>query len=128
TLLPAQPEGQKGEVVPINGADIYYEEYGSPDGQAVLLLHGGLGNGDYFVNQIPALTDTYRVIVMDSSGHGRSSFDDKPITYALMAEDVLGLMDHLKIDKADIVGWSDGGIIGIEIALTHPERLNRVVA
>ncbi|MGI9253441.1 MAG: hypothetical protein ACR2J8_06830, partial [Thermomicrobiales bacterium] len=46
TLLPVQPEGQKGEVVPINGADIYYEEYGKPDGQAVLLLHGGLGNGD----------------------------------------------------------------------------------
>lgn len=128
TLLPTQPEGQKGETVEINGAQIYFEEYGKPDGPAVLLLHGGLGNGDYFVNQIPALTDTYRVIVMDSRGHGRSSFDDQPISYELMAKDVLGLMDHLKIDRASIVGWSDGGIIGLEIALTQPERLNKVVA
>lgn len=128
TMLPAQPEGQAGQTVTINGADIYYEEYGKADGPAVLLLHGGLGNGDYFVNQIPALTDAYRVVVMDSRGHGRSSFDEQPIGYALMAKDVLGLMDHLAIDKADIVGWSDGGIIGLEIALTQPERLNKVVA
>jgi pimeloyl-ACP methyl ester carboxylesterase len=65
---------------------------------------------------------------MDSRGHGRSSFDDKPITYELMASDVLALMDHLQIAKASIVGWSDGGIIGLEIAIHHPERLNKVVA
>ena len=65
---------------------------------------------------------------MDSRGHGRSSFDETPISYEVMASDVLGLMDHLGIDKADLVGWSDGGIIGLEIALTHPERLNKVVA
>ncbi|MFM9108163.1 MAG: alpha/beta fold hydrolase [Chloroflexota bacterium] len=128
TMLPAQPEGQAGQTVTINGADIYYEEYGKADGPAVLLLHGGLGNGDYFVNQIPALTDAYRVVVMDSRGHGRSSFDEQPLGYALMAKDVLVLMDHLAIDQADIVGWSDGGIIGLEIALTQPERLNKVVA
>jgi pimeloyl-ACP methyl ester carboxylesterase len=65
---------------------------------------------------------------MDSRGHGRSSFDQTPISYEVMASDVLGLMDHLGLDKAHLVGWSDGGIIGLEIALTHPERLNKVVA
>jgi pimeloyl-ACP methyl ester carboxylesterase len=65
---------------------------------------------------------------MDSRGHGRSSFNDTPISYEVMASGVLGLMDHLGIDKADIVGWSDGGIIGLEIAIHHPERLNKVVA
>ena len=65
---------------------------------------------------------------MDSRGHGRSSFDDTPISYELMASDVVALMDHLGIDKASIVGWSDGGIIGLELAIHHPERLNKVVA
>jgi pimeloyl-ACP methyl ester carboxylesterase len=65
---------------------------------------------------------------MDSRGHGRSSFDDTPISYEQMASDVVALMDHLGIDKASIVGWSDGGIIGLELAIHHPERLNKVVA
>ncbi|HEU5431205.1 MAG TPA: alpha/beta fold hydrolase [Thermomicrobiales bacterium] len=94
----------------------------------MLLLHGGLGNGDYFVNQIPAFDKDYQVIVMDSRGHGRSSFDDKPISSELMASDVLGLLDHLGIQTSDLVGWSDGGIIGLDLAIHHPDRLNKVVA
>jgi pimeloyl-ACP methyl ester carboxylesterase len=126
-LLPANADYGTGETANINGIDIYYEVYG--EGKPVLLLHGGLANGDHWVNVIPALTDAgYQAIVMDSRGHGRSSFDETPISYEVMASDVLGLMDHLEIDKADLVGWSDGGIIGLEIALTDPERLNKVVA
>jgi pimeloyl-ACP methyl ester carboxylesterase len=126
-LLPATADYGTGETANINGIDIYYEVYG--EGEPVLLLHGELANGDHWVNVIPALTDAgYQAIVMDSRGHGRSSFDETPISYEVMASDVLGLMDHLGIDKADLVGWSDGGIIGLEIALTHPERLNKVVA
>ena len=126
SLLPATWEEAEGQTVEINGASIYYEIYGA--GEPLLLLHGGLGNGKYFANQIPVLAEHYQLIVMDSRGHGRSSFDDKPITYALMASDVLGLLDHLAIEKASIVGWSDGGIIGLEIAINNPERLNKVVA
>jgi pimeloyl-ACP methyl ester carboxylesterase len=127
-LLPEAGLEGEGQTANINGIDIYYEVYGEDNDEAVFLLHGGLSNGDHFVNQIPALTEDYHVIVMDSRGHGRSSFDETPISYEVMAADVLGLMDHLEIDKASIVGWSDGGIIGLEIALTHPERLNKVVA
>lgn len=126
-LLPPQPEGQNGQTVTINGADIYYEVYG--DGKPVVLIHGGLGNGDYWVNQIQPLVDAgYQPIVMDSRGHGRSSFDDQTISYTLMASDVIGLLDHLGVEKADLVGWSDGGIIGIELAISQPERMNRIVA
>lgn len=125
-LLPATWNEAPGQVARVNGIDLYYEVYGA--GDPLVLLHGGLGNGTYWRNQIPVFAQRYRVIVVDSRGHGRSSFDDQPISYALMASDVLALMDQLGIQKADIVGWSDGGIIGLELAIRHPERLNRVVA
>ena len=126
-LLPATADYGTGETAKINGIDIYYEVYG--EGDPVLLLHSGLANGDYWVNVIPAITDAgYQVIVMDSRGHGRSSFDETLISYEVMADDVLALMDHLEIDKFDLVGWSDGGIIGLELAIHHPERLKKVVA
>jgi pimeloyl-ACP methyl ester carboxylesterase len=126
-LLPKDADYGTGTTAKINGVDIYYELYG--EGDPVLLLHGGLANGDQWVSVIPRIADAgHHVVVMDSRGHGRSSFDDRPISYELMASDVLGLMDHLSIDKASIVGWSDGAIIGLELAMHHPERLDKVVA
>jgi pimeloyl-ACP methyl ester carboxylesterase len=77
---------------------------------------------------VPALAEKYRVIVMDSRGHGRSSRDEKPYGYELMASDVLALMDFLRIPKAAVVGWSDGAILGLDIAIRHPERLTRLFA
>jgi pimeloyl-ACP methyl ester carboxylesterase len=126
SLMPATWDEAKGQTAEINNVEIYYEIDGQ--GEPLLLLHGGFCNGTYWRAIIPALAKKYQVIVMDSRGHGRSTFDDQPITYELMASDVLGLMDHLKIKKADIVGYSDGGIIGLELAIHHRERLNRVVA
>lgn len=127
-LMPPFTGEAEGQTAEINGAQIYYEVYGEGNGDPIILLHGGLSNGKHFANIIPALAEKHEVVVMDSRGHGRSTFDDAQISYDQMAQDVLGLMDHLKIEKADIVGWSDGGIIGLEIALTHPDRLNKVVA
>lgn len=125
-LMPADWGELPGQTVELNGVDIYYELYGA--GDPVILLHGGLGNGTYWANQIPVLAQTRQVIVMDSRGHGRSSFDATPITYDLMSADVLALLDHLEIERTDLVGWSDGGIIGLDIALSNPERLNKVIA
>ncbi len=125
-LLPADWGEVAGQTVNLNGVDIYYEVYG--EGDPLLLLHGGLANGTYWANQIPTFSQDYQVIVMDSRGHGRSSFDETPISYDLMSSDVLALLDHLEIPQTDVVGWSDGGIIGLDIALSNPERLNRVVA
>jgi pimeloyl-ACP methyl ester carboxylesterase len=123
---PTRPAAAAEGKAPVNGIQIYYAEYGP--GPPVILLHGGLANSDYWGNLIPALSPHYRVIVMDSRGHGRSTRDAQPYGYDLMASDVVGLMDYLKIEKADIVGWSDGAIIGLDIAMNHPDRIGRLFA
>lgn len=126
SLLPESWDEVEGQIAEVNGIQLYYEIYG--EGEPLVLLHGGLGNGTYFAYQIPVLAEHYQVIVVDSRGHGRSTFNETPISYAVMASDVIALLDLLQIEKASIVGWSDGGIIGLEIAINNPERLNKVVA
>jgi len=130
TVAAAQelPTPTDSGMAPVNDIEMYYATYGDPDNEALLLLHGGLGNADYFINQIPAFAEDYYVITADSRGHGRSTMSDQQIGYALMASDVLALMDYLEIETASLVGWSDGGIIGLDIAINHPERLNKLVA
>jgi pimeloyl-ACP methyl ester carboxylesterase len=123
---PALPTPQKSGRAPVNCISIFYATFGS--GEPVLLLHGGLANSDYWGNQIPVLAEYYRVIVMDSRGHGRSTRNAEPFGYALMASDVVGLLDHLGIPKVAIVGWSDGAIIGLSLAMNHPDRVARLFA
>jgi pimeloyl-ACP methyl ester carboxylesterase len=125
---PQLPPATESGMAPVNDIQMYYATYGDPSNDPLILLHGGLGNADYFVNQIPAFSEHYYVITPDSRGHGRSTMSDQQIGYALMASDVLALMDYLKIDSAYLVGWSDGGIIGLDIAINHPERLKKLVA
>jgi len=123
---PALPQAAQSGLAPVNGIKIWYASFGQ--GDPVILLHGGLANSNYWGEQVRALMPRYRVIVMDSRGHGRSSRDERPFGYDLMAEDVVGLMDFLKVPKAALVGWSDGAIIGLDIAMKHPERLARLFA
>jgi len=110
----------------INGIRIWYVVFGR--GEPVVLLHGGLANANYWGMLVPELAKQHQVIVMDSRGHGRSSRDARPYSYKLMADDVIGLLDFLKIDKAAVVGWSDGAIIGLELAIHHPTRLTKLFA
>ena len=114
--------------VDVNGASIHYSLYGSGNDDAVLLLHGGLGAAEDFGGQIEALAEKYKVIAIDSRGHGRSTDDDQLYGYHLMAGDVMGVMDSLGIEKAAVVGWSDGGNIGLDLAIHNPERLTKVFA
>jgi pimeloyl-ACP methyl ester carboxylesterase len=123
---PSLPTPVEIGYAPVNGIRIWYATFGL--GTPVILLHGGLANADYWGELVPALAPHYRVIVMDSRGHGRSSRDERPYGYDLMASDVLALMDFLKIDKAALVGWSDGAIIGLDIAIHQPERLSKLFA
>jgi pimeloyl-ACP methyl ester carboxylesterase len=109
-----------------NGIDIHYAIYG--EGSPVILLHGGLANADYWGHQVKALAPRHMVIVMDSRGHGRSTRDARPYGYDLMADDVVALMDALKMPKADIVGWSDGGILGLDLAMRYPDRVGKIFA
>jgi pimeloyl-ACP methyl ester carboxylesterase len=125
-LAPA-PKGATTGMAPVNDIQMYYAVYGK--GQPVILLHGGLSNSDYWNSLVPELVaHNFQVIVADSRGHGRSTRSAQPYSYDLMSTDVLALLDYLKIPKADLVGWSDGGIIGLDIAIHHPERLNRLYA
>jgi pimeloyl-ACP methyl ester carboxylesterase len=112
--------------LPINGVRVWYAEFGH--GAPVILVHGGLANSDYWGLQVPVLAAHYHVIVLDSRGHGRSTRNDAPIDYDLMASDVLALMDYLHIHQAALIGWSDGAIIGLDIAINHPDRLTRLFA
>jgi pimeloyl-ACP methyl ester carboxylesterase len=119
-------EAHGGQYADINGIRLYYETYGR--GQPVLVLHGGAGSLEDMRYQIAALAAARFVVAPDSRGHGRSSDTDTPLSYGLMADDMLNLLDRLKIDRVDVVGWSDGGIIGLDLAIHHPERVRHLVA
>jgi pimeloyl-ACP methyl ester carboxylesterase len=105
-----------------DGARIWYAAYGS--GSPVILLHGGLGHGGNWGYQVPALLNAgYRAILIDSRGHGRSTRDERPYTYELMASDVAAVMDALGVQRAGFVGWSDGAVIALILAAKAPERV-----
>jgi pimeloyl-ACP methyl ester carboxylesterase len=123
---PAPISTDRGGQAQINGISVHYAIYGH--GSPVIFLHGGLANADYWGNQVPVVAAHHMVILMDSRGHGRSTRDGRPYGYDLMADDVVALMDDLKIPKADVVGWSDGGILGIDLAMRHRERVGKVFA
>jgi pimeloyl-ACP methyl ester carboxylesterase len=123
---PTLPEPAISGYASVDGIKLWYAEFGH--GEPVLLLHGGLANSNYWGQQVRALMGHYRVIVMDSRGHGRSTRDAQPFGYDLMAQDVVGLLDALKIRRVAVVGWSDGAIIGLDIAMHHPERVSKLFA
>ena len=123
---PAPVPGLQTGHAELNGIRLFYAEIGQ--GSPVVVLHGGLANSDYLGNQVHALAARHRVIVVDSRGHGRSTRDAQPFGYDLMTDDVVALLDKLKIQKADIVGWSDGAIIGLDMAMRHPDRVGRIFA
>jgi len=105
-----------------NGARIWYATYGS--GPPVILLHGGLGHSGNWGYQVPALVRSgYHAVVMDSRGHGRSTRDARPFTYELMASDVSAVMDTFDLEKAGLVGWSDGACTALILASKAPTRV-----
>ena len=115
-----------GNYIDVNGIKIYYEIYG--EGEPILLLHGNGGSIENFVYQIPELSKHFKVIAVDSRAQGRTTDSDSEITYALMASDMSELIDKLGLGKVNVVGWSDGGNIGLEMAYAYPEQLLKVVA
>lgn len=108
-------------------ARIWYASLGS--GPPVILLHGGLSSSLAWRGQVPALLEAgYRVVLVDSRGHGRSTLGRLPLSYHLMAGDVLAVMDQLQLRKASVVGWSDGAITALSLAMERGERLCKVFA
>ncbi len=118
---PPPPTDDRG-FVEHDGARIWYATYGS--GPAVVLLHGGLGHAGNWGYQVPALVSSgYRAVVIDSRGHGRSTRDTQPFSYEQMASDVLAVMDRLNLEKAGLVGWSDGACTALVLAAMAPSRV-----
>ena len=113
-------------IASVNNVELYYEIHG--EGTPLILLHGGLGHSGNWNNQIPVLSKHFKVISVDSRGHGRSTTGEQQVSYSIMASDVVALMEYFDIRKANIVGFSDGGNIGLHLAIHHPNRLIKVVA
>ncbi|KAF9050868.1 putative hydrolase or acyltransferase of alpha/beta superfamily [Hymenopellis radicata] len=117
-----------------DGTNIWYGLSGlalSPaagDKPPVVFLHGGFANSNYFAHQISALSSQFSIISIDSRGHGRSFDGPGPLTYDRMTLDVVKVLDHLAVPKAMIVGWSDGAVIGLSLALSFSDRVDRVFA
>ena len=115
-----------GRYADINGIKMYYEIYGR--GKPLVLIHGNeqcISNMEY---QIKYFSRDYRVVAADSRGHGKSGFGQGELTYAQMADDWSCLLDSLKIDSAYVLGWSDGGIIGLLLAIHHPGKVGKLAA
>lgn len=111
--------------VPVNGLKMYYETYGQ--GNPLVLLHGGISASEMFGPNIAALAKNHQVIAVHLQGHGRTEDADRPLRFEQMADDVAGLLQHLGIQKADILGYSMGGGVAWQLAIRHPAAVNRLV-
>lgn len=116
---------QAGKYIDVNDIKIYYEIYGK--GEPLLLMHGNSGSIENFVFQIPELSKHFKVIAVDSRAQGRSTDSEKEITYALMASDMATLIDKLNVGSVYVLGWSDGGNNGLELAYAYPEKVRKLV-
>jgi pimeloyl-ACP methyl ester carboxylesterase len=123
-MPPAMPPADAKGTVEVSGAKIFYAVYGK--GDPVVLLHGGLGNSDHFGFQLPALADKFQVIAIDSRGQGRSTRGKVAITYDQMALDVVAVLDKLEVERASVVGWSDGGEVALKLGIGFPDRVDRL--
>ena len=111
--------------VDANGVHTYYEEHGS--GDPLLLLHGGLADASAFALQTPAFAERYQVFVPDRRGHGQTPDVEGPISYDLMADDTIAFMDAVGTGPGHLVGWSDGGDVGLIVAIKRPDLVRKLV-
>lgn len=115
-----------GNYAEVNGINLYYETHG--DGRPLILLHGGLMSSETLDPILPSLTDSHHVVTVDLQGHGRTADIDRPLDIRLMADDIAALIDHLDLEKPDVVGYSMGGGVALQVAVKYPEKVNRLVA
>jgi len=114
-----------GEYVNAGGVRTYYEVYG--EGEPLVLLHGGLATAESWAMQVPALAERYRVYVPERRGHGRTPDVEGPITYEMMAADTAAFLDAAGTGAAHLVGWSDGAVVGMLVALRRPKLVRKLV-
>jgi pimeloyl-ACP methyl ester carboxylesterase len=116
-----------GDYIDLGELHLYYEVHGA-GGTPLILLHGGLFDIDQqFGTLLPSLAERRQVVAIDFQGHGRTNDFDRPFSASAFADDVLGVLDHLGIERADILGFSVGGAVALELAIEHPERVRKVI-
>ena len=126
TTNPARRPGATSGYVPVNGLHMYYEIHG--DGSPLALLHGAMGTIDScFANLLPALAAGRQVVAIELQGHGHTADVDRPLSYPQMAADAAALLEALGVGTADLVGYSLGGAVALELAMRYPALVRRVV-
>jgi len=115
-----------GHFAKIRGFNMYYEVYGK--GEPLLIIHGNGGSMRDFVYQVPFFAKKYKVILADSRAQGRSVDDSDSLSFTMMADDLSALLDHLKIDSCNVIGWSDGGINALLLAMRHPKKVKKLAS
>jgi pimeloyl-ACP methyl ester carboxylesterase len=114
-----------GTYAPVNGINLYYEIHGA--GEPLILLHGGFGTFEMFSALSPTLAQNHQVIGVDLYGHGRTALTDRPFDFEHMADDIAALIHHLGLAKADLFGYSLGGLVALQTTIRHPEQINKLV-
>ena len=116
---------QTGQFVIANGTNIYYESFGS--GKSLIFLHGSMGTGKVWKPYVPILSNDFNLILPDVRGHGKTHNPGKEIDLHLIADDIAGLIDALKLEKPFLCGWSMGGDVSLDIAIRYPDRVSGLI-
>lgn len=114
-----------GKYAAVNGINLYYEIHGT--GKPLIMLHGGFATFEMLAALSPALAGDYQIIGVDLYGHGRTALTDRPCSFDQMAGDIAGLIHHLGLEKASLLGYSLGGMVALQTAILHPECVDKLV-
>ncbi|MFO7671092.1 MAG: alpha/beta hydrolase [Bacteroidales bacterium] len=124
--IPYGDNSKVGKYLKVNGINLYYETYG--EGNPLLLIHGNGGTIKNMGYQIEYFSDKYKVIIPDCRGRGKSELNTDSLTFEQITNDLILLLDNLGIDSCDLIGWSDGGIIGLLMGMNYPDRTKKIIA
>src|SRR5688572_11138626 len=131
TAVSAQVQQPTTGYAPVNGVNMYYEIHGSGSGEPLVLLHGSfmtISGSFNWTGWIGELSKTRKVIAVEMQGHGRTADIERDFSYESLADDIAALLDHLKVKEADVLGYSMGGGVAMQVAIRHPEKVRKVVS
>jgi pimeloyl-ACP methyl ester carboxylesterase len=129
TAVSAQAQKPTTGYAPVKGLKMYYEIHGTGDGEPLVLLHGSFMTiTNNWTEWLGELSKTRRVIAVEMQGHGRTADIDRDISYENLADDIAAMLEHLKIKQADLLGYSMGGGVAMQVAIRHPDKVRKVVS